>query len=52
MGTSVLLYQASNDQVSGKNPLVLLGNTIWNQQMHRELAPADAAGKAGHRSRP
>jgi glycosyltransferase involved in cell wall biosynthesis len=36
-GHQVLLYQASNDQVTGKNPLVLLGNTIWNHQIHREL---------------
>ena len=36
-GHQVLLYQASNDQVNGKNPLVLLGNTIWNQQIHHEL---------------
>jgi glycosyltransferase involved in cell wall biosynthesis len=36
-GHEVLLFQASNDQVNGKSPLVLLGNTIWNQQMHRGL---------------
>jgi glycosyltransferase involved in cell wall biosynthesis len=36
-GHQVLLYQASNDQVTGKNPLVLLGNTIWNHQAHREV---------------
>jgi glycosyltransferase involved in cell wall biosynthesis len=36
-GHQVLLYQASNDQVTGKSPLVLLGNTIWNRQTHGEL---------------
>jgi glycosyltransferase involved in cell wall biosynthesis len=36
-GHKVLLYHASNDQVKGKNPLVLLGNTIWNKQTHSEL---------------
>jgi len=36
-GHDVSLYQASNDQVNGKNPLVLFGNTIWNRQMYREL---------------
>ena len=36
-GHQVLLYQASNDQVRDKPPLVLLGNTIWNRQIHREL---------------
>jgi glycosyltransferase involved in cell wall biosynthesis len=36
-GHQVLLYQASNDQVSGRNPLVLFGNTIWNKQTYSEL---------------
>ena len=36
-GHKVLLYHTSNEQVKGKNPLVLLGNTIWNHQTHREL---------------
>ena len=36
-GHEVLLYQRSNDQLTGKNPLVLLGNTTWNQQSYREL---------------
>jgi glycosyltransferase involved in cell wall biosynthesis len=36
-GHQVLLYQASNDQVKGKNPLVLLGDTIWNRQTYGEL---------------
>ncbi len=36
-GHEVLLYQASNDQVTGVNPLVLLGNTVWNRQIHQEL---------------
>jgi glycosyltransferase involved in cell wall biosynthesis len=36
-GHQVLLYQASNHQVTGTNPLVLLGNTIWNKQTYREL---------------
>jgi glycosyltransferase involved in cell wall biosynthesis len=36
-GHKVLLYHTSNEQVKGKNPLVLLGNTIWNRQTHSEL---------------
>ncbi len=36
-GHQVLLYQASNDQVNGTNPIILLGNTIWNKQAHRDL---------------
>jgi glycosyltransferase involved in cell wall biosynthesis len=36
-GHQVSVYQASNDQVNGKSPLVLLGNTIWNGQIQREL---------------
>jgi glycosyltransferase involved in cell wall biosynthesis len=36
-GHQVLLYQASNDQIKDKAPLVLLGNTIWNRQTHHEL---------------
>jgi glycosyltransferase involved in cell wall biosynthesis len=36
-GHQVLLYQASNAQVKDQAPLVLLGNTIWNRQTHREL---------------
>ena len=36
-GHQVLLYQASNDQVTGVNPLVLLGNTVWNRKIHQEL---------------
>ena len=36
-GHQVLLYQASNDQVTGVNPLVLLGNTVWNRQIHDQL---------------
>jgi glycosyltransferase involved in cell wall biosynthesis len=36
-GHRVLLYHTSNEQVKGKNPLVLFGNTIWNQQTHGEL---------------
>jgi glycosyltransferase involved in cell wall biosynthesis len=36
-GHEVVLYQASNDQVTGINPLVLLGNTVWNRQIHQEL---------------
>ncbi len=36
-GHEVVLYQASNEQVNGVNPLVLLGNTIWNKQIHQEL---------------
>jgi glycosyltransferase involved in cell wall biosynthesis len=36
-GHQVVLYQASNDQVTGMNPLVLLGKTIWNRQIEGEL---------------
>jgi glycosyltransferase involved in cell wall biosynthesis len=36
-GHRVLLYQASNDQVTDTHPLVMLGKTIWNQQIYREL---------------
>ena len=36
-GHQVVLYEASNDQVNGGNPLVLLGNTIWNRRTHQEL---------------
>ena len=36
-GHKVLLYHTSNEQVTGKNSLVLLGNTIWNKQTHSEL---------------
>jgi glycosyltransferase involved in cell wall biosynthesis len=36
-GHEVLLYRVSNDQVKGKNRLVLLGDTIWNKQIHAEL---------------
>jgi glycosyltransferase involved in cell wall biosynthesis len=36
-GNQVILFQASNDQIKGQNSLVLLGNTIWNRQMHAEL---------------
>jgi glycosyltransferase involved in cell wall biosynthesis len=36
-GHQVLVYQASNDQLKGQNPLVTVANTIWNQRTHREL---------------
>lgn len=36
-GHEVLLYQASNHQVTGTNPLVLLGKTIWNREIHQQL---------------
>jgi glycosyltransferase involved in cell wall biosynthesis len=36
-GHQVVPFHTSNDQVKGKNPLVLLGNTIWNTQMHGDL---------------
>ena len=51
-GHEVVLYQASNDQVTGMNPLVLLGNTICNKQVPSGASRPDAPGKAGHRSRP
>jgi glycosyltransferase involved in cell wall biosynthesis len=37
-GHNVILYHTSNDQLMGKNPLVMLGNTIWNKQAHGELS--------------
>ena len=36
-GHQVSLYQASNDQMTGKNPFVQLRDTIWNEQIQREL---------------
>jgi glycosyltransferase involved in cell wall biosynthesis len=36
-GHRVLLYQASNDQVTDTQPLVMLGETIWNKQIYREV---------------
>ena len=36
-GHQVVLYHTSNEQVKGKNPLILLGNTIWNKRIHHEL---------------
>lgn len=36
-GHEVLPYQASNDEVNGVNPLVLLGNTIWNHKKYEEV---------------
>jgi glycosyltransferase involved in cell wall biosynthesis len=36
-GHQVLLYQASNEQVRGKNGLVLLRDTIWNRQIEGQL---------------
>ena len=36
-GHQVVVYQASNDQVTGTHPLVLLGSTIWNQAVYEEL---------------
>ncbi|MGC2400871.1 MAG: glycosyltransferase family 4 protein [Acidobacteriaceae bacterium] len=36
-GHRVTLFQASNDEVKGQSSLLLLGNTIWNRQMHAEL---------------
>jgi glycosyltransferase involved in cell wall biosynthesis len=36
-GHDVLLYQASNDQGKGLNPLILAANTIWNQRIHNQL---------------
>ncbi len=36
-GHEVYLYQASNDQVTGTNPLVLLGRTIWNSKSYSDL---------------
>ena len=42
----VLLYHVSNDQVTGTNPLVLLGKTIWNDTTYQELRDAFASGAA------
>src|SRR3984885_15995277 len=36
-GHQVFVYRASNDQVNGVNPLVLLGETIWSRRSHNEL---------------
>jgi glycosyltransferase involved in cell wall biosynthesis len=36
-GHQVLQFHTSNEQVKGKNPLVLLGDTIWNKRVHNEL---------------
>ncbi len=36
-GHEVVLYHTSNEQVKGRNPLILLGNTIWNKRIHDEL---------------
>jgi glycosyltransferase involved in cell wall biosynthesis len=36
-GHQVTLYEASNDEVKGGNPLALLGNTIWNRRTHQEV---------------
>src|ERR1700722_6230004 len=36
-GHQVALYQASNDQVTGANRVVLLRNTIWNPETYQEL---------------
>ena len=37
-GHNVLLYHTSNEKLKGKNPLVLLGNTVWNKQAHGDLS--------------
>src|ERR1700761_8073609 len=37
-GHEVVLFQASNDQVKGKNPFVLLSNTIWNREMFKKVS--------------
>jgi glycosyltransferase involved in cell wall biosynthesis len=37
-GHQVIQFRASNDQVKGKNPLVLMRDTISNGQMHDELS--------------
>jgi glycosyltransferase involved in cell wall biosynthesis len=36
-GHQVSLFRASNDTVKGKNPLVVLRDTIWNREMYDEL---------------
>jgi glycosyltransferase involved in cell wall biosynthesis len=36
-GHQIFLYQASNDEVTGTHPLVLLGKTIWNGKIYGEL---------------
>ena len=36
-GHRVILHQASNDQVLGTPPLVMLGKTIWNGRTYQEL---------------
>jgi glycosyltransferase involved in cell wall biosynthesis len=34
----VIQYRANNDEVTGHNPLVTLGNTVWNRHKYRELS--------------
>jgi glycosyltransferase involved in cell wall biosynthesis len=36
-GHQVVVYEASNNQVKGQNPLVTVANTIWNREAYREL---------------
>jgi glycosyltransferase involved in cell wall biosynthesis len=36
-GHQVLQYHAINSQIKGENPLLVFGNTIWNQQQFCEL---------------
>jgi glycosyltransferase involved in cell wall biosynthesis len=36
-GHEVCVYRASNDQVNGTNPLILLGETIWSRRSYNEL---------------
>jgi glycosyltransferase involved in cell wall biosynthesis len=37
-GHQVLTFRASNDRVNGKNPLVLVAETIWNRHMYGEIS--------------
>jgi glycosyltransferase involved in cell wall biosynthesis len=37
-GHEVLTFRASNDEVKGKNPLVLVGETVWNRQMYDKIS--------------
>lgn len=37
-GHQVARYTASNDRLKGQNPLVMLGNTIWNGSARRAIA--------------
>ena len=51
-GHEVVLYQASNEQVNGVNPLGPAREHDLEQADPSGASRADAPGKTGHRSRP